>query len=339
MRALVLGGTGWLGRAIVEDLLGSGADVTCLARGKSGAPPGGARFVRVDRRLLGAYELVRGEWDEVIELSYEPDLVESALDALADSAAHWTLVSTVSVYDRNDEPGADESAAVVEPTILTEYADAKVAAERATAARLGSRLLIGRPGLIVGPGDPSDRFGYWPARLSRTGPVLTPTTSDRFVQVIDVADLAAWIGQAGQAGHTGVINAVGETIPMIDFYRSVASVTGFDGQLIEVEDSALVSHGVRYWAGPRSLPLWLPPSDAALAQRSGEAFLQSGGQVRPMEATVSAVLAYERSRGIDRARRSGLTASEERDVLRQARSRIHHRAAFNARRSLRRRGL
>jgi nucleoside-diphosphate-sugar epimerase len=315
MRALVLGGTGWLGRAIVEDLVAAGTHVTCLARGESGKAPEGARLVRVDRREADAYDSVRGDWDEVIELAYGADLVEPALEALADTAAHWTLVSTVSVYARNDEPDADESASLVEPTNLTEYADAKVAAERSTIARLGSRLLIGRPGLIVGTGDPTDRFGYWPARLSGSGPVLTPTTSGRFVQVIDVADLAAWIGQAGRVGHTGVVNAVGEPVPMADFYRRTASVAGFRGDLIEVEDDALLAQDVRYWAGPRSLPLWLPRSDAAFAQRSARAFLQSGGQVRPLEKTVNAVIADERSRGVHRARRSGLTESEEWEVL------------------------
>lgn len=321
MRALVLGGTGWAGRAVVEHLLEGGAEVTCLARGESGTVPEGARLVRADRLSPGAYKAVHGEWDEVIELSHELDLVEPALDALADAAAHWTLVSTVSVYARNDEPGADETADVVEPTDLSKYADAKVAAERSSAARLGSRLLIGRPGLIVGPGDPSDRFGYWPARLSGTGPVLTPTTSGRFVQVIDVADLAAWIGQAARAGHSGVVNAVGESVALADFLRTVASVTGFNGELVEVEDSELIAHDVRYWAGPRSLPLWLPLSDAAFAQRSSYAFSRTGGRVRPLGATARSVLEDERARSLDRVRRSGLSASEERAVLRQVRRR------------------
>ncbi|ROP66502.1 NAD-dependent epimerase/dehydratase family protein [Curtobacterium sp. ZW137] len=315
MRALVLGGTGWLGRAVVKDLLAAGADVTCLARGESGDAPEGARLVRADRRAAGAYGPVHGEWDEVIELSYEPDLVEPALNVLADGAAHWTLVSTVSVYAQNDEPGADEWASLVEPMNMTEYADAKVAAERSSAARLGSRLLIGRPGLIVGPGDPSDRFGYWPARLSRSGPTLVPTTSGRFVQVVDVADLAAWIGQAGRAGHTGLVNAVGKAVAMGDFFRRVADVAGHDGELVEVEDETLLAEDVRYWAGPRSLPLWLPLSDAAFAQRSARAFDETGGRTRPLEATVTDVLADERSRGVGRPRRSGLTASEEHAVL------------------------
>jgi hypothetical protein len=271
--------------------------------------------VRADRRAANAYDPVRGDWDEVIELSYDPGLVEPALDALADTAAHWTLVSTVSVYARNDEPDADESAALVEPADLAEYADAKVQAERSTGRRLGSRLLVARPGLIVGAGDPTDRFAYWPARLSRSGPALIPTTEGRFVQVIDVDDLAAWIGRAGRAGHVGTVNTVGESLPMGDFFRRVSEVTGFNDGFVEVQDETLLANDVRYWAGPRSLPLWLPASDAAFAQRSARTFRESGGRTRPLEQTVADVVAAERSLGIDRPRRSGLTPSEEQAVL------------------------
>lgn len=332
MRALVLGGTGWLGRAVVRDLLAAGTDVTCLARGTSGAVPAGAHLVRADRRTPAAYDGVRGDWDEVVELSSDPDLVEPALDALADQAGHWTLVSTVSVYAGNDQPDADETATLVEPRDLTQYADAKVSAERSSAARLGSRLLIGRPGLVVGPGDPSDRFGYWPARLSLGGRVLSPTTAGRFVQVIDVGDLAAWIGHAGRTGQTGVANAVGPAVPLADFLRrattstagptrtaSPTSTAGHDTELVEVEDDVLLDRDVRYWAGPRSLPLWLPRSDAAFAQRSGRAFVATSGRTRPLEQTVAAVLADERARGLTRTRRSGLTPAEEDAVLRSLR--------------------
>jgi 2'-hydroxyisoflavone reductase len=315
MRALVLGGTGWLGRAIVQDLLERGTEVTCLARGATGDVPDGARHVRTDRRAQGAYEPVRGAWDEVVELSSDPGLVRPALDALADSAAHWTLVSTVSVYARNDEPGADETAEVVEPVDLTQYADAKVAAERSSADRLGSRLLVARPGLIVGAGDPSDRFGYWPARLSRPGPVLAPTSAGRTVQVIDVTDLAAWVGGAARSGRAGVVNAVGEVLPMRDFLRLAVEVAGFDGELVEVEDDVLLAHDVQYWAGPRSLPLWLPHSDAALMHRSARAFRDAGGVSRPLSETLAGMLADERDRGVERPRRAGLEAGEEAEVL------------------------
>lgn len=300
----------------MRDLVAAGDDVTCLARGESGNVPEGAQLVRADRQTPCAYGRVRGDWDEVIELSYEPDLVGSALDALADRAAHWTLVSSVSVYARNDEPDADESAPVVEPRNLAEYPDAKVAAERSTRARLGSRLLISRPGLIVGPGDPSDRFGYWPARFSRSGPTLVPTTAGRFVQVIDVSDLAAWIGQAGRDGRTGIVNAVGQAIPLADFFHRAAAVAGHSDEFVEIEDDVVLARDVRYWAGSRSLPLWLPLADTGFAQRSARAFHESGGRIRPIEETVADVLADELARGIGRPRRSGLTASEEEAILR-----------------------
>ncbi|MFJ3382611.1 MULTISPECIES: NAD-dependent epimerase/dehydratase family protein [unclassified Curtobacterium] len=319
MRALVLGGTGWLGRAIVRDLLDAGTDVTCLARGTSGDVPAGARLVRADRRAADAHDLVRGDWDEVVELSSDPGLVDPALDALADTAAHWTLVSSVSVYARNDEPDADETAALVEPVDPTAYADAKVRAEQRTAARLGPRVAIGRPGLVVGAGDPSDRFGYWAARLDRSGPALAPMTAGRFAQVVDVADLAAWIGDAGRGGYAGTVNAVGEPIPMSDLLRHVAAVTGHDDGLVEVGDDELLALDVRYWAGPRSLPLWLPASDTAFAQRSARRYRASGGRTRPLRDTIADVLTDERSRGRDRPRRAGLTASEEAVVLRSVR--------------------
>ncbi len=314
-RVLVLGGTGWLGAAVVRAALADGADVVCLARGESGDVPVGARLVRADRREPGAYDALTGAWDEVVEIAYAPDLVTSALDALADRAAHWTLVSSVSVYARDDEPGADEAAAVVEPEDLTRYPDAKVAAERASAARLGDRLLLARPGLIVGPGDPSDRFGYWPARLHRGGRVLTPVPQGRSMQVIDVDDLAAWLVAAGRAGVTGPVNAVGTAVPLGDLLAEVAAVAGPDAELVPVDDATLLAHDVAYWAGPRSLPLWLPVEASGFARRDGSAYRASGGTERPLRDTIARVLADEVGRGVDRPRRAGLTPDEEREVL------------------------
>ncbi|WP_241246259.1 NAD-dependent epimerase/dehydratase family protein [Microbacterium endophyticum] len=318
-RVLVLGGTGWLGREISRRAVERGAEVFCLARGRSGYVADGAHLICADRSSAGAYDEVKTDWDDVIELAYEPALVEPALNALAAHAAHWTLVSSVSVYSKNDEPGADESARLVEPQDLSRYADAKVAAERNSAAALGDRLLIARPGLIVGPGDPSDRFGYWVARLARSGPALIPTVDRRFVQVTDVADLASWIEQAGRERVIGAVNAVGEVHHMRDFFNAAIEATAYRGDLVELDDQILLAQGVNFWAGPRSLPLWLPETDTAFMQRSGAAFLAAGGTLTTLDATLARVLADESLRNVHRERRVGLTPTEEITVLQAAR--------------------
>lgn len=327
-RVLILGGTGWLGREIAREAVADGAEVTCLARGESGEVPEGVTLVKADRRASGAYDTLSGDWDEVIELSHAPNLVESALQALASRAAHWTLVSTVSVYASNDEIGADESAALVEPRDPTQYADAKVIAERMTSALVGDRLLIARSGLIVGPGDPSDRFSYWPLRLEAGGFVLAPVRDGRFVQVIDVGDLARWIVRAGRDKLVRAVNAVGKVHSMAGFFDVARIITGFndlaDGAdddefpenvLEEIDDDELLAHCVNYWAGPRSLPLWLPLSEVGFATRHGSAFLASGGTLRPLGETIERVLDDPNRTPLDGARRAGLTPHDEGEIL------------------------
>lgn len=318
MRTLILGGTAWLGREIAEQLVARGEDVTCLARGESGAVPPGVTSVRTDRRDPGAYDSVKGsDWDEIIELTYEADLVTGALEALADNTQHWTLVSSVSVYASNSEPGADEEAALVEPTDLDNYAHAKVAAERATTEAIGARLLIARPGLIAGPGDTSDRFSYWVSRLALAPheSVLVPDVHDRAVQFIDVRDLAGWLIDAGRRGLTGVYNAVGSERDLSTVLRAAAQVAGHAGELISADDDWLTAQNVNYWAGAHSLPLWLPRSDAGFARRSRSRYLAAGGTERSLKQTLEDVLADERTRGLDRQRRSGLTREEENLLL------------------------
>lgn len=324
-RVLILGGTAWLGRAIAAHALAHGAEVTCLARGDSGDPAPGARLVRADRDDPHAYADVRHDWDEVVELSWDAGFVASALDALADRAAHWTLVSSVSVYAHSDVPFADESADLVEPRDLTAYPDAKVHAERLTAARLPDRALLARAGLIVGPGDPSDRYGYWPARFARGGRVLVPATAGRHVQGIDVDDLAAWIELAGRTGVTGPINAVGEELPLAAVLAAARDAAGGDTargpadapvtESVPLDDDTLSARGVQYWAGPRSLPLWLPAEARGFSRRSDAAFVASGGRRRPLAETMRRTLDDERARGIDRPRRAGLTPAGEAEVL------------------------
>jgi nucleoside-diphosphate-sugar epimerase len=312
---LVLGGTGWLGRELVRAGLSAGDDVTCLARGESGAVPPGAEFVRSDRSAPDAYAAVADrDWDRVIELSWDHDFAVGALDALAERAVHWTLVSTISVYASNSTPGADESDPLLEPDDPDDYGKAKVAIEHASAAALGGRLLIVRPGLIAGPGDPSDRFGYWGARLALAGSdnVLSMEVQDRTAQIIDVRDLAEF---AVASGGVGILNAVGTSVPLASAIELASTACGFSGRLVVVDDEWLLAHDVRYWAGPRSLPLWLPLEDAAMTTRSNAAYLAAGGGLRPFDETVRDVLADEVERGVDRERRAGLTRAEELQLL------------------------
>jgi 2'-hydroxyisoflavone reductase len=315
---LVLGGTAWIGGLVAERLVARGDRVTCLARGTGGSAPAGTRFVAADRDRPDAYHEVAGaDWDEVVDLTSSAEHARGAVAALADRARHWTLVSTVSVYASFAHPGDDETAALVDPVDLEEYGQAKVAAERAVTAALAGRRMIVRPGLIAGPGDDSDRFGYWPARfaLAGDGPVLVPDATDRRVQVLDARDLADLVVEVGVRGLDGVVDAVGESVPLADALDLAAEAAGSTGGRVVATDAQLADAGVRHWAGPRSLPLWLPGDARGMLARSDAGIRALGATRRPLTETMRDVLADERERGLDRPRLSGLTRDEELAVI------------------------
>ncbi|KAA9110998.1 NAD-dependent epimerase/dehydratase family protein [Microbacterium rhizomatis] len=311
---LVFGGTGWLSGRIARRWVNAGASVTCLARGTRPAPDG-AELVVADRSAADAYHSVRAhDWDEVIDISSIPEHVARAVDAIGPRARHWTYVSSLSVYASNDQPGADESAVrseVARPGEEYDYSRAKAAAEASVSAL--AAFAIVRPGLIVGPGDPTDRFGYWVGRFALAGeePVLTPDPADRAAQVIDVDDLADFIVHLGADGRRGVANAIGDTVPLREILRLAREEAGHTGPLVEADDAWLSAHDVTYWAGPRSLPLWLPADMPGFATRSNGAYRAMGGRIRDIRQTLRRTLVDERVRGLDRARTSGLTRAEE----------------------------
>lgn len=321
-RILILGGTGWLSSRIARRWLDRGHRVTCLARGGRLAPHG-AELVVGDRAEPGAYREVAGiDWDEVVDVSSIPAHVAEAAAALGAHAAHATYISSVSVYAEADEPGADETAATAEPLGADEsydYSRAKAAAELA-AAGLAARVAVVRPGLIVGPGDPTDRFGYWPARFAAAGdePVLVPDAAGLRAQVIDVDDLADFLVSAGARAFEGTVNAVGDSHPLADVLDLARRAAGHVGPVRTASAEWLARRGVAHWAGPRSLPLWLPADMPGFATRSGAAYRAAGGRIRPLPETIARVLDDERERGLARARSAGLERSEELELIRSA---------------------
>jgi nucleoside-diphosphate-sugar epimerase len=321
---LVLGGTRFLSHAVAAEALARGHGVACAARGESGPVPDGAALVVVDRDAPGALDGLRGRrFDAVVDVARSPAWVAAALDALAGSAAHWTFVSTVSVYADPAALGAGTDAALVAPVHEGDpaadplvYGGMKVVAEDAVRAALGDRALVVRAGLICGPGDPSDRFGYWPARFARGGRAVVPDAPDQPAQLVDVRDLAAWIVDAGERGLAGTFDASGPRTTLGAVLDEVAAAVGApDLERVPVAPDALTAAGVAPWAGPRSLPLWLPASHAGIAARDTAPAAAAGLRCRPVADTARAALEHERALGPDRERRAGLTPADEHALL------------------------
>lgn len=317
---LVLGGTGWLSGRIAEKWADAGASVTCLARGGRAAPYG-TTLVAADRDAADAYDdVARRDWDEVVDVSSSAAHVAAALAALAPRVRHWTYISTVSVYASNESPGEDETAELLTSARADEdedYGRAKARAEASVRAALGHRAAVVRPGLIVGPGDPTDRFGYWVARLALAadGDVLVPDLAGRGAQVIDVDDLADFVQAIGREKWTGVVNGVGDPIDLDRVLAEAREVAGHTGTLVPAADAWLDERGVSYWTGPRSLPLWLPVGMPGFWTRSGSAYRLLGGRLRSLRETLARTLADERERGLDRERRAGLSRADELELL------------------------
>lgn len=288
MKLLVLGGTKFVGHEVAEQAVARGWDVTCACRGESGTIPDGARLVRWDRSGDEAPAELGTDFDAVVDVARHPSYVRRAVTALPD--AHWVFVSTVNVYADNSSPAMEPLVAAIHDDVdLAQdpeaYGGMKVACESLVRDGVASAAVV-RPGLIVGPGDHTGRFSYWPDRLARGGEVLAPGSPDDVVQVIDGRDLAAWILELCSRGTRGDFDAVGEPMPIGRMLTEVASGVGVDGQLTWVAADFLAEHGVEPWAGPDSLPLWLPRPeyDGMLAHDPGPA-VAAGLSLRPISET------------------------------------------------------
>ncbi|MGI8721394.1 MAG: NAD-dependent epimerase/dehydratase family protein [Geodermatophilaceae bacterium] len=327
MHILVLGGTVFLSRTVAETARDAGHQVTCAARGVSGNPPDGVEFVRVDRdQPDGLAELGAADFDAIVDVEVQsPTRVRRALDALGAKAGHWTYVSSGSVYADEETTGQDAAGApVVTPppkgsdeTDREMYGPLKVACEEAVREAFGDKAFVCRPGLIVGPRDASDRFGYWPARLAGGGEVLVPGAPDDPVQYVDVRDLAEWIVRCAENRVVGTFDAVAAPQRWEAVIEAMAAaVGGPELTLTWVPGPWLAEHGVAPWAGPDSLPLWLPlPAYGGFMSRDASASLEAGLTARTTADIATAALGWERVLGPDRDRRSGITREREAELL------------------------
>lgn len=320
MDVLILGGSQFLSRAIASSAIEQGHRVVCANRGISGEAPPGAEEVRWDRADELPQSLRDRHFDAVVDVSRIPSQVRSAVDAFP--AAHWIFISTVSTYADNATEDQTVTAPLLAPLDADEdpasgpevYGRMKVACE--DHVRAGApRALILRPGLIVGPGDPTGRFSYWPVRLAEPGPVLAPGDPGDLVQVIDVRDLAEWVVAALAAGLTGTFDAVGLVTPLGELLAEVACGVGVDHpELRWIAAETLARNAIEPWSGDSSVPLWLPRPDfnGMLTHDPGPS-LAAGLVLRPIAETARDTLAWYRR--TEKAAMTGISREREAEVL------------------------
>ncbi|MGI5247470.1 NAD-dependent epimerase/dehydratase family protein [Dactylosporangium sp. CA-139066] len=326
MKILVLGGTVFLGRAVARQALAAGHDVVCAARGESGEPVDGARFIRVDRDDPGGLAALDGAFDAVVDVARHPHHVRHAVAALAGRAGHYTLVSSGSAYADVATPGQRAAGAPLLPPGYDDdpradaesYGRAKVACERLAAEGFGAgRTFLLRAGMIVGPEDPTGRFDYWVRRSARGGEVLAPGGPGEAVQLVDVRDLADWIIRAAADGLAGPFDGIGAPMTRQEFHDGLGAGVGVTQSLTWVDQEFLTAHEVAPWAAPRSLPFWLPlPQYAGFMSRDVTPSIEAGLRIRPLADTVrDTFAAFRDATHIDA--KHGLGIDEEIELLRE----------------------
>jgi 2'-hydroxyisoflavone reductase len=323
MRLLVLGGTQFLGRHVVESALARGHDVTIFNRGLTHPElfPGVARLVGDRDGRLDA--LADGEWDAVVDTSgYVPRIVRGSAELLAPRVGRYLFVSSISVYADVSRPGVDEDSPVGQLEEETEehrgpaYGPLKALCEQAVEEVYGERATIVRPGLIVGPWDPTGRFTYWPARVAAGGDVLAPEPRDGAVQVVDVRDLADFIVLLLEGDIAGTFNATGpeEPLQLEEVLEESRRVAGSEARFVWAPAAWLVEQGVQPWM---ELPLWLgdDPEYAGHSRIDVSRAIQAGLSFRPLDRTIADTLEWYRSGDAPIDPPAGLDRGREQELL------------------------
>jgi 2'-hydroxyisoflavone reductase len=318
VRVLVIGGTSFVGRHLVAHALAAGHELTLFNRGVTN--PGlfpEAEHLRGDRD--GGLAPLEGRvWDVAVDTcGYVPRVVGDSARLLAGAVEHYTFVSTLSVHPDDVPPGADEDAPLLEPpppeveeTTDETYGPLKVACERVVAATLPDRVLIVRPGLIVGPDDPTDRFTYWVRRVAEGGEVLAPAPPEDPVQFVDVRDLAAFVLAHAEARTAGVFSAVAPPVPFGLLLEVCRDESGSDATFAWASEDLLRNAGVEPWS---DLPMWMPGYPGFNAFDAGRA-AAAGLSCRATAETVRDTLTWDRARPRT-PMGAGLTREREREVL------------------------
>ena len=317
MKLLILGGTSFLGPAIVEDALARGWDVTLFNRGKTNPhlfPD--LRKVRGDRMTDDIEQLRDVDCDAVIDTSaFFPQHVASAVAQVADRARQYVFISSVSAFDGHATVGVTEDAPTLKLAAkyagrehalgfddmrqdMALYGACKALGEAAAEAGMPGRVTNIRPGFIVGPRDTSNRFHYWPWRMHQGGEVLAPAPRDVPIQLIDVRDLGTFCNQTLVDGHVGVFTATGPATrtPLVELLYACKSVTSTPGSLTWVSEEFLLEQGARSWA----IPFWVAPSDAesrGLQTVDNAKSIAHGLKFRPLAETARATLEDARAAG------------------------------------------
>ncbi|WP_079038328.1 NAD-dependent epimerase/dehydratase family protein [Streptomyces sp. NBRC 110028] len=332
MRLLMLGGTEFVGRAVVQAALARGWQVTVFHRGRH-APPPGVTVLRGDRTARGGLTaLETGVWDAVVDTwSGAPSAVRDTARLLAGRVRHYAYVSTRSVYTHPARAGLAEDGPVVEASPDdgddTDYARAKRGGELAALSAFGDRALLARPGLILGPYENIGRLPWWLTRIARGGPVLAPGPRDLPLQYIDARDLATWLLDAAERGLGGPYNTVsppGHTT-MGELLETCVRVTGSPADLRWTDPDSVLAADIAPWT---DLPIWLPPGELhdTLHAADVSKAVEAGLRCRPVGETVTDTWAWLRSLGGQAPQRAdrptvGLAPEKEAEVLAAQRQR------------------
>jgi 2'-hydroxyisoflavone reductase len=331
LKILILGGTGFLGPACVDAAQARGHTLTLFNRGVTEKRKGGM-FPEIEK-LVGDRDPNKGEglkalegrtWDAVIDTSaYVPRIAKASAELLAKSVAHYTMISTVSVYKFNNKANEDESGEIgtmADPTVedmgkeFENYGPLKALCEKAAEAAMPGRVCNIRPGFIVGPGDPTPRFSYWPARVAKGGNIAVPGTASDPVRVIDVRDLGEWIIHVIEQKITGTFNAIGPKGGMTMGQMVEGIKKGLD-----VKDATFTYVPIEALEKAQvAFPIWVPPvgDTVAFHTRSGEKAFQNGLKSRTIEDTAKATYDWLQTLTEDRrVRLTGAVTAEQEQAL------------------------